>query len=284
MPARVQPEINLWEAGIYLIEKPDPVLGDLSSLGGVANLPLEQLANRTAWLKGRLANLSVSMAWVQVLVTVTGDWICPASVTQLFIPDAVAGGGGGAGTGVTSGFPAGGGGSEGCRVRGIFLTVVPGTTYHFTIGGGGAPGGNADGGFSPAMIGAVGGVTSIDDGVTTLMSLPGGLGGGSLAESTNWRGGRASTAAIGGFTFRGEHGWAGGFTVAGDRTILDGAGGGQGGAYHEWYMGASSEVGATDGGGGAGGFLSGGPLVYATPGAPGHIRFAYPLHTVTGNT
>ena len=281
MPARFQPEINLWEAGIYLIEKPDPVLGDLSSLGGVANLPLEQLANRTVWLKGRLANLSVSVAWVQVLVTVTGPWVAPDHVTQIQLLDAVSGGGGGAGYWDTYG-SRGGGGGEGCRVRGLYLTVVPGTTYNFNIGAAGTAGAYFNGGaFDASLIGTDGGATSIDDGAqpvpNVLVSIPGGKAGGNLAASRNADGGLASTVTIGGFTFRGQHGNSGGaHTFAG--WWLEGSGGGLGGAYRPTN---GVTVDATDGGGGRGGVAAGVP---ASAGAPGHILFAYPLLTISGNT
>src|ERR1044072_8126756 len=49
-----QPENPTYEPGVYQLEKLDPVLG---GLGGKSNVPLLQLANRTAWLKQALENL-----------------------------------------------------------------------------------------------------------------------------------------------------------------------------------------------------------------------------------
>jgi hypothetical protein len=43
-----QPETTTYETGIYQFETTDPVLG---GLGGIDNLPLKQLANRTNYLK-----------------------------------------------------------------------------------------------------------------------------------------------------------------------------------------------------------------------------------------
>lgn len=49
-----QPEVATYEAGVYQLEKLDPVLG---GVGGKSNLPLLHLANRTAWLKQAIDTL-----------------------------------------------------------------------------------------------------------------------------------------------------------------------------------------------------------------------------------
>jgi len=45
-----QPEVSTYEAGIYQLEITDPIE---AGLGGIDNLPLLQLANRTKWLKDK---------------------------------------------------------------------------------------------------------------------------------------------------------------------------------------------------------------------------------------
>ncbi|KWK48074.1 hypothetical protein WT81_04845 [Burkholderia stagnalis] len=49
-----QPEQDQWDAGVYQIEKTDPVLG---GLGGIANAPLLNLANRTKYLYSRIQEI-----------------------------------------------------------------------------------------------------------------------------------------------------------------------------------------------------------------------------------
>lgn len=51
------PETPVWEEGIYQLETTDPVQGGPD---GVDNLPNKQLANRTAYLKGRLDKLETA--------------------------------------------------------------------------------------------------------------------------------------------------------------------------------------------------------------------------------
>ena len=59
------PENPNWEAEIYQIEQTDPVLGgppDLPQGKGITNVPAQQLANRTAWLKAQIEALAGSSA------------------------------------------------------------------------------------------------------------------------------------------------------------------------------------------------------------------------------
>ncbi|WP_185634059.1 gp53-like domain-containing protein [Burkholderia stagnalis] len=49
-----QPEQDQWDAGVYQIEKTDPVLG---GLGGITNAPLVNLTNRTKYLYSRIQEI-----------------------------------------------------------------------------------------------------------------------------------------------------------------------------------------------------------------------------------
>lgn len=53
-------EIDDWEAGIYQIEQTDPVLGgapNVATGAGMSNIPHQQLAKRTTWLRQRVDEL-----------------------------------------------------------------------------------------------------------------------------------------------------------------------------------------------------------------------------------
>lgn len=50
-----QPELDQWDSGVYQLEQTDPVL---AGLGGVANKPLLNLANRTKYLYQRVAEIT----------------------------------------------------------------------------------------------------------------------------------------------------------------------------------------------------------------------------------
>ena len=49
-----QPEVGTYDAGVYQLATTDPVTG---GLGGIANAPLLNLANRTGWLKAQITTL-----------------------------------------------------------------------------------------------------------------------------------------------------------------------------------------------------------------------------------
>lgn len=54
------PETSSWEPGIYQIETTDPVVGgppDLALGQGITNVPPQQLANRTIWLRDQITAL-----------------------------------------------------------------------------------------------------------------------------------------------------------------------------------------------------------------------------------
>lgn len=54
-----QPEVDTYDAGVYQLETTDPVLG---GVGGVANAPLLNLANRTGWLKNTIGSILSTIA------------------------------------------------------------------------------------------------------------------------------------------------------------------------------------------------------------------------------
>lgn len=57
-------ESAVWGAGVYQIETTDPVLGGApnpSTGAGMTNIPHQQLANRTAWLKGQVEALQTDL-------------------------------------------------------------------------------------------------------------------------------------------------------------------------------------------------------------------------------
>lgn len=55
-------EVPTYEAGIYRFETTDPVQG---GPGGIDNLPTNQLANRTAWLKAQVEALALEIAAIE---------------------------------------------------------------------------------------------------------------------------------------------------------------------------------------------------------------------------
>jgi len=264
------PQSDAWDAGIYQIEISDPVLGGVS---GPANLGAKGLANRTVFLRNALAGLSASMAWVEVVQTTSGNWTCPAGVTQVMILDARAGGGGGAGSGGASD-SYGGGGGEGARAQNLPLTVVPATVYALGIGQGGAAGAFYNGAYDVTQLGANGTDTTFGG----LLTLQGGRGGGDSSTSSNAVGGLGGSTTVGGLVYAGEHGWSNEHSSSVGNAFL-GRGGGVGGSWRRTLTGAA--VAANSGGGGCGGIGNGGALV-ATAGANGYIRFAYPLVTLSG--
>lgn len=68
-------EADTWSAGIYQIETTDPVVGGAPNEGtgaGMSNIPHQQLAKRTTWLKARIDDLlGNSGAFVAGLLTRT---------------------------------------------------------------------------------------------------------------------------------------------------------------------------------------------------------------------
>ncbi|WP_334061754.1 hypothetical protein [Limimaricola cinnabarinus] len=69
------PEASIFPAGIYQIEASDPVLGgppDLAAGEGVTNVPLQQLAQRTRWLKDEIEDRTAAAALLAEIKTVDG--------------------------------------------------------------------------------------------------------------------------------------------------------------------------------------------------------------------
>lgn len=79
-------EVPTYEAGIYRFETTDPVQG---GPGGIDNLPTNQLANRTAWLKAQVEALALEIAAIESgyataasLAGHTGNTSNPHAVTK----------------------------------------------------------------------------------------------------------------------------------------------------------------------------------------------------------
>ena len=59
-------ESAVWETGVYMLEKTDPVVGGPD---GIDNKPLKQLANRTLYLKGQVDSLGNLKVNISVIIT-----------------------------------------------------------------------------------------------------------------------------------------------------------------------------------------------------------------------
>lgn len=64
------PVMNEWEPGIYQHEQGDKIIGGID---GIANLPLQQLANRTEYLKGKVENAG-GVLTIQITIPTAG-WV-----------------------------------------------------------------------------------------------------------------------------------------------------------------------------------------------------------------
>ncbi|WP_407252567.1 hypothetical protein [Klebsiella michiganensis] len=67
------PELPEWTAGVYQLEKSDPVRGGVD---GPANRPLIDLLKRTAWLKERYEEAFSGLGWAEL-----GEWAVGLEVT-----------------------------------------------------------------------------------------------------------------------------------------------------------------------------------------------------------
>ena len=67
------PELPEWTAGVYQLEKSDPVRGGVD---GPANRPLIDLLKRTAWLKQRYEEAFSGLGWAEL-----GEWAVGLEVT-----------------------------------------------------------------------------------------------------------------------------------------------------------------------------------------------------------
>jgi len=226
-----------------------------------------------------------------VTLTGSGNWLCPAGVTQV-TAFAVGGGGGGA-SGSSSLNGAGGGGGESATQE---FAVVPGTLYSYAVGGGGA-GGSSSGGvagsngspttFTVAGVvltahGGMGGQPTFSGGFGGFRSGGGGGAGGTGSDApeafTGGQGGSSSPYTGGGGSSAGTSGPGNpgtGYGGAGPGP----AGGGSGGAGSGASTG-TGHGGSVPGGGGGGSYDSG----YAGgAGAAGTLLLSYPGGAPTNN-
>jgi hypothetical protein len=58
----IQNESAEWTDGVYRIQKTDKTIGFNSGEAGFDNLPLEDLAKRTCWLKAKIGNVE-ALLW-----------------------------------------------------------------------------------------------------------------------------------------------------------------------------------------------------------------------------
>jgi hypothetical protein len=181
------------------------------------------------------------------VLTGSGNWLCPAGVTQ--VTAFAVGGGGGAGSGANTTNGTGGGGGESATQ---VFTVVPGTNYAYSVGAGGAggaastgtgnngvSGGNTTFTVGAAVLTAHGGIYGGTAGTTQ----PGGYGGTGSANTVHYNGGKGG----GNSPYSGGGGSSAGTSGPGN------AGNGSGGA------GAAVTAGGAGGAGGAGPPRAGSP-------------------------
>lgn len=266
-----------YPTGVYLLEKADPVLGDTVASGGVSNQPLQDLANRTKWLKDHLAAMQGVLTWTEVTLTAASGTFAPAGVSEILILEACAAGGGGAGcwrNAAGSIYLPGGGGGEGANVQNLRIAVTPEVGIAYTLPAGGAAGAfvNSDT-YSSTVLGTAGG----DLVFGALLTLQGGLGGGiagtgtmASAPTVHMEGALGGSTTINGVVHRGAPGRNGGVSYPGG----DGGGrrGGKGG-----YL--SAPTAGSFGGGGGGGVREAGAA-----GGDAFMRIGYWAITFTGNT
>lgn len=161
------------------------------------NVPIEALADRTAYLFARLFTASLIAT-----VTLSGTVEAPANAVAAFLVGC--GGGGGGGGGSAAGGDArscGGGGGGGARKQIAIVPVVGGEDYTVEIGGGGV-GGAGSGDRSPggfASGGASGGATTFTRAATsTVLATFRGARGGKGGITTDGAGAGQVTFAPGG--------------------------------------------------------------------------------------
>jgi len=229
-----------------------------NSSAQIANADLADVP--TATIKGRiLAGTGVptdlTAAQIRTLIGSVGIArvrVISASGTYVPDPDLIfadawgTGGGGGGGAcqgGTTSGAASAGGGS-GTTSRRILTKAQIGASQTVTIGPGGAAGG------SGPSNGGNGSTTSLG----TLLTAPGGIGGGATngASSSNGVGGDGGAVGTGDMSFRGSAGHSGSVSVPGVGVVLPGGNG----APSLWGGGGKAPFGSAGGSGtapGAGG-------------------------------
>jgi hypothetical protein len=219
-----------------------------------------------------------------VTLSGSGNWTCPAGVTQ--VTAFATGGGGGGASGASFENGAGGGGGQSAQQT---FAVVPGTQYPYQIGNGGA-GGSSSGG----VAGSGGSPTTFTVAGVTLTAA-GGAGGqpgywGSGYGGAGGSGGSAPVSYPGGtggspYPYSGGGGSSAGTSNAGNPGTGYGgggtapSGGGAGGAGSGSGAGAG-HAGSAPGGGGGGSYETG----YAGgAGAAGTLILSYPGGAPTSN-
>lgn len=284
-------ETSNFDVSVTRKDKTDDVLG-FDAFGpalGIANAAEQALANRTLWLKDRLAALGVTPVWVEQAFTATGTFDVPIGVQQIFVKHAKAPGGGGSGAWTSIGHP-GGGGGEGAEAFMVPITVTPEELLSVLIGAPGAGGTGINGAaYNAAVLGSAGGDVELKRGVDSLLLLHGGKGGGINAGNADapgadvntgqMMGGEGGTAVVDAITHKGAHG-EDGICTPGRKA---GNGGGRGGGNGGCTLNAGGSRAATDGvdGGGGGGGVDGGD---GKAGGPGVMILGWFNLVVTGNT
>ncbi|MDQ2783209.1 MAG: hypothetical protein M3Y26_11855, partial [Actinomycetota bacterium] len=153
--------------------------GDPENASSV-NVPMQGLADRTAWLRASLSER------IDTLTAASGTWTCPDGVTSIELQCVAAGGGGAGGcASLTSGSGTvgafGGGGGGGGRKSITRRVVVPGTVYPYVNG---APGTAGAGAASGGASGGLGG-DAADSSFNGVVCGRGGGGGGSATIYTS---------------------------------------------------------------------------------------------------
>jgi hypothetical protein len=124
----------------------------------------------------------------KAIFTSSGTYTVPAGITQIWVSGAGGGGGGGGGNQFSNGAQGagGGGGYAGSSTLKTPVSVTPGQSLTITIGAGGAAGAGTSS-LANAGNGSAGGATTIVSGSSTLINLPGGVGGsGANVYNTNY--------------------------------------------------------------------------------------------------
>ena len=230
--------------------------------GNYIELELTSAANHSTPYTATLAVGSTNNTWSvttlnyanHALITASGTWTNPGTVTNVGLLVVGSGGGGGGGYNSTSKGFGGGGGGGGVSVETDFaiatsnnLTVTIGA-----VGSAGAANGN----------GGTGGTSTVMNGATTLLSAIGGSGGSKGFTSSGGTGASGGNATDSNGPDNGGtpavSGWEGTVPLGYSSTIYyadGGAGGGTGGYNGAGQIGAQSEWasgGASPGGGGGG--------------------------------
>jgi hypothetical protein len=58
----IQNESAEWTGGVYRIQKMDETVGFYSDVAGINNMPLEDFAKRTCWLKAKIGDVE-ALLW-----------------------------------------------------------------------------------------------------------------------------------------------------------------------------------------------------------------------------